>query len=170
MLFALIALAGAPAAPAYPDPLAPAADGKMQCFAPTDHKTCASIASYVSGGNGSFANIAKVLLSADPPVVIRTTSQVTIRDGAVCGAVLREDITSGSLTVNGQPIPPDKATPVLQQIADQLTPIIGHEICSTYVPDGPGFISKATMDGKPQPDQDQKMIWISPGDGYTVAP
>jgi len=168
MLFALMALAAA--APAYPDPLTPAASGEVQCYVPSDHKTCASIATYTANGDGTFANGAQILLSKQPVVVMQSTTPVTIKAGAVCGAVTKDAIGNASLTVNGQAIPADKAGPVLQQIAGSLGTVIDHEICTTYVPDGAGFIAKATMDGKPQPAQDQKMIWVSPADGYVVAP
>ncbi len=170
MLFALMALATAASTPAYPDPLAPAASGQMQCYAPTDHKTCASLAGYTSNGDGSYANVAMVLLSKEPVVVMRTTTPVAIKAGAVCGAIRKADIAGGSLSVNGQAMAADKAAPILDRIAGQLGAILDHEICTTYVPAGAGFIAKATMDGKPQPDQDQKVIWVSAADGYTVAP
>jgi hypothetical protein len=168
MLFALALLAAS--ADAYPTPLTPAASGQMQCYVPSDHKTCASIATYTANGDGTFANGAQILLSKQPVVVMQTTTPVTIKAGAVCGAVTKASIANAGLTVNGQAVPADKAAPVLQQIAGSLGSVIDHEICTTYVPDGTGFVAKASMDGKPQPAQDQKVIWVSPSDGYTVAP
>lgn len=172
MLFALMALAAAQIAPgsAYPDPLAPAASGQVQCYVPTDHKTCASIATYTANGDGTFANGATVLLSKKPVVVMQTSTPVTIKAGAVCGAVTRDSIAHAALSVNGQAIPADKSAPILQQIAGSLGSVIDHEICTTYVPNGAGLVAKASMDGKAQPDQDQKVIWVSPADGYSVAP
>jgi len=169
MLFALMALA-ATGTQAYPDPLTPAASGQVQCYAPTDHKTCASIATYVANGDGSFANGAQILLNKQPVVVLQTSTPVTIKAGAVCGTITQDNIAKAGLTVNGQTLPADKAGPVLVQIAGALGSVINHEICTTYMPDGTGFIAKAVMDGKPQPNQDQKLIWVSPSDGYTVAP
>ena len=55
MLFALMALAAT--SDTYPDPLAPAASGQVQCYAPTDHKTCASLAGYTANGDGTYANV-----------------------------------------------------------------------------------------------------------------
>ncbi len=168
MLFALIALAAAGSA--YPDPIKPVAAGKVQCYAPTDHKTCASLASYAAAPDGTYATSAIVMLSKDPVVIMQTTTEVRIKDGAVCGTILKSDITSGSLSVSGEAVPADKAAPFLEKVAEHLTPIIDHEICTVFVPDGDGFIAKASMDGQTQPDQDQKVIWVSPADGYAVAP
>jgi len=170
MLFALMALAAAASTPAYPDPLAPAANGRVQCYAPTDHRTCASTTSYTANGDGTFTNISTVLLSKQPILIAQTTTPMTIKAGAVCGAVRKQDIDAARLSINGQAVPADKSVPILASIAVALGPIIDHEICTTYVPRGNGFVAKAVMDGKPQPDQDQKVIWVSPADGYTVAP
>ena len=167
MLFALLVLA---AADAYPAPLTPAASGQVQCYAPTDHKTCTSIGTYVANGDGTFANGAQILLSKQPVVILQTTTPVSVKAGAVCGTITRDNIAKAGLTVNGQALPADKAGPVLEQIAGALGSVIDHEICTTYVPDGSGFVAKSVMDGKPQPNQDQKVIWVSPADGYTVAP
>ncbi len=169
MLFALLALA-ATGTQAYPDPLTPAASGQVQCYAPTDRKTCTSIGTYTANGDGTFANGASILLNKQPVVIMQSTTPVTIKAGAVCGTITRDNIAKAGLTVNGQALPPEKAGPVLEQIAGALGSVIDHEICTTYVPDGAGFTAKSVMDGKAQPNQDQKVIWVSPSDGYTVAP
>ncbi len=172
MLFALMALAAAQSG--YADPLAPAASGQVQCYAPTDHKTCASMSGYTALGDGIYNNVVTVLLAKQPVFVMQTTTPVAIKSGAVCGAITRQSIAAAALNVNGQAMPADKAAPVLQRIAVSLGSVIDHEICTSYVPDsagpGTGFVAQASMDGKRQPDQDQKVIWVSPSDGYTVAP
>ncbi len=168
MLFALMALA---AAQTFADPLSPAANGQVQCYAPSDHKTCASTTAYTANGDGSYTNASTILMAKKPAaVVVQLTTPVTIKAGAVCGALRREDVTGATVSVNGQPIPAEKAGPVLQGLAGAMSGVIGHEICTTFVPAGTGYVAKSTMDGKPQPDQDQKVVWVSPADGYSVAP
>ena len=168
MLFALLALAAAN--PAYPDPLSPAAHGQVQCYVPSDHKTCASTTTYTANGDGTYTNASVVLLAKKPAVVMQLATPVTLKSGAVCGALRREDIAGATVTINGQAVPAEKAGPVLAQLAGAMGSIIGHEICTTFVPTDTGYVAKSTMDGKAQPDQDQKVIWVSPSDGYTVAP
>ena len=51
-----------------------------------------------------------------------------------------------------------------------MTSVVGHEICTAYVQSGGNLVAKATMDGVPKPDQDQVMLWVSPADGYSIAP
>ena len=168
MLFALMALAAAN--PAYPAFLAPAASGQVQCYVPSDHKTCVSTSVYTANSDGTFTDTSAVLLSKQPAVVLQISTPTAIKSGAVCAALRQQDVIAASISVNGQVIPPEKSGPILQKIAGSLSPIIGHEICTTFVPADGGFVAKASMDGKPQPAQDQKVIWVSPSDGYTVAP
>jgi len=169
MLFALLALADAPAQ-AYPNPLTPAGRGQIQCYAPTARKTCASMSAFTANGDGTFANANTIMMSKKPVVVIRMTTPVTIKGDAVCGTVRGHDITAGTLDVDGQAVPADQAAVLLAKVAASAGGIVGHEICTTFVGDGSGFTARATMDGTPQPDQNQQVIWVTPDDGYTVAP
>ncbi len=160
------------AAAAYAAPLTPAAQGQIQCYVPdTAKKTCMSLAYYVARDDGGFDNRSVVLLNKSPVVTLDTTTRVTLKDGAVCGAIRAEDIAAGKVTVGDHLMTPEEASPVLNSITQGLSGIIGHEICTVYVPDASGkLVAQASMDGKRQPEQDQPVLWISPSDGYTVAP
>lgn len=168
MFLAVIAAASA----AYAAPLTPAATGQIQCYVPdTAKKTCASMAYYVARDDGSFDNRAVVLINKAPAVTLDTTTRVTIKNGAVCGALRAEDIAAGKVTAGGRTMTADEASPVLNSITQALTPVIGHEICTAFVPDASGKLTaQATMDGQRQAEQDQPVLWVSPSDGYTVAP
>ncbi len=168
MLLAVLAAASA----AYASPLTPAADGQAQCYLPdTARKTCTSMAYYVARSDGGFDNKAVVLINKAPAVTIETTTRVTIKDNAVCGAIRAEDIAAGKVTVQDRVMTSEEASPVLNSITQAMTPVIGHEICTAFVPDASGKLTaQATMDGKRQAEQDQPVLWVSPSDGYTVAP
>lgn len=168
----LVAYLAAVAAAAYAPPLDPAASGQIQCYVPdTARKTCSSMAYYVARDDGSFDNRAIVLINKAPAVTLETTVHVAIKDGAVCGSLRAEDIAAGKVAVGGRTMTPDEASPVLTSISQALTPVIGHEICTMFVPDASGKLSaQASMDGQRQPGQDQPVLWVAPSDGYTVAP
>ena len=167
ILFALVATGAA-----YAAPLMPAASGQLQCYVPdTAKKTCSSMAYYAARDDGAFDNRAEVLLNKSPAVTLDMTTRVTIKDGAVCGAIRAEDIAAGKVTVGDRVMTPEEASPALNSITQALTPVIGHEICTTFVPDASGKLTaQASMDGKRQPEQDQTVLWVSPSDGYKVAP
>ena len=171
MFLALLAAAAVSSANAYVGPLAPAGKGMAQCYVPnTVSKTCASMATYHLNAEGSFTNKAMVLISKSPPAILEMNTNVQVKNGAVCGRIREENITSARLTVNGADVPEVQAGPVLAQIASGMAAVVGHEICTSYVQSGGQLVAKATMDGMPKPDQDQVMSWVSPADGYRVAP
>ena len=160
------------AAAAYAAPLTPAGTGQIQCYVPdTAKKTCSSMAYYQARDDGGFDNRAVILLNKSPVVTLDMTTRVTIKDGAVCGALRAEDIAAARVTVGDHVMTADESGPVLNQITQGLSNVIGHEICTAYVPDASGKLTaQASMDGKRQAEQDQPVLWISPSDGYTVAP
>ncbi|HVZ29912.1 MAG TPA: hypothetical protein VG839_05930 [Asticcacaulis sp.] len=169
LLFTLLAAADALPA-AYPDPLGPAATGQAQCYVPdTARKTCISMAYYKARGDGTFDNTAVVMLSKSPVVIMQTVTPATVADGAVCGKIEADQIAAATLTVNGQALSPADAAPMLAKLSAAMKGVYGKQICTRYVSEGGQLTAKTTMDGAPQPD-DQKVIWVSPGDGYHVAP
>lgn len=155
------------------DPLAPAANGAMQCYTPNvSAKTCRSMASYTRNPDGSYRNVATVLLATDNDFTLELATTVTVRAGAVCGTIKREDLMGGTLRINGQMLPADQAAPLLTRIAAGFDSIgmLESEICTRYTPDGDGLKAEATLNGTPRPDTAQHVIWVTPGEGYKVAP
>ena len=168
---ALIFAAAAQAAPMGP-PLTPAADGRMQCYAPdTARKTCQSMAVYRRGEKGGIDNIAIVLISRSPAITMRTVSSVELKNGQVCGLVQLDDLQKAVFTIDGQPADADQTAQLRQQLAAAMKDVVGKEVCTAYIPAGAGFTAKATIAGVAQSsDSDQTVIWVSPADGYKVAP
>lgn len=152
-------------------PLAPAADGKVQCFGyDRARKTCQSIAAYTAGPGDSVLNTASLLIARDPPIVMTTVSPVTIEGERVCGPIRQEDLAAATFTVSGAAAPPDAAQTLLQGLTGAMKGMIGKRVCVIFAPDGGAMVAHATMDSVPQPDSDQHVIWVAPSDGYTVAP
>jgi hypothetical protein len=174
MSFTLMLLASAtlPAqASQTSDPLAPAASGMLQCYAPDVAKhSCQSLAGYRKRPDGSYDNAATIMLSPSPLVTMETLSPVTVDAGAVCGAIRQQDIDAAVISVNGQKLSDADAAGARSQIATGLAFLIGKRICTTYVPDGAQLVAKATIDGEAQPAMDQKVIWVAPTDGFHVGP
>jgi hypothetical protein len=166
----LIAPASAETA-SLPAPIAPAAMGKLQCYAPDPiRKTCNSLAGYKSGASGAIDNTAIVMVSRNPLITMETVSPVAIKAGAVCGKIRHEDIDSAKFTADGQVLGTAQAAPLRQQLTLAFKDIFGREICTTYILDGGAFIARATMDGAPMQVPDQRVIWVAPEEGYQVRP
>lgn len=171
LALALVAFAspGQPAAPM--GPLSPAAEGKIQCFGyDRARKTCNSMASYAAGPGDTIENTSTLLIARDPPIVMTSISPVTIEGERVCGAIRAEDLQTATFLVSGAPPPEDVAATLRDGLLKAMTAMIGKRACVTFVPDGGDFVARATMDAVPQPDSDQPVIWVSPGEGWKVAP
>ena len=173
MSLALMLMAAVLPAQAVPkaDPLAPAASGMLQCYAPdTARHVCQSLAGYRKRADGGYDNAATVMLSRSPLVIMETMTPVTVDAGAVCGAIRTQDIDAAAISVNGQKLSDADAAAVRSRIATAMAFLVGKRICTAYVPDGAQLIAKATIDGEAQPAMDQKVIWVAPTDGFHVGP
>ncbi len=169
MLTVMMFLAGLQGAPTAADPLAPARAGKLQCHAPNAAaKSCRSLASYTFAPDGSILNKADVLLAPQMGLIMTVTSPVAVKNGAVCGAL--SGIDKATFVMNGQPTDQATTDAIRQQVGQAMAPMLGKQVCTTYKPDGEGFIASAVIDGQPAPGGDQKVIWVAPTDGYKVAP
>jgi len=163
-------LASGPAI-AQTDPLGPARQGQLHCYEPnTAAKTCQSIGGYTFAADGRIDNPADVLIMAEPLVVMRVSSAVTVREGAVCGPLSREDIERAEFTIDGAPASPEDTQAIRAALQDQLASMIDVDVCTTYTPDGDGFRADVTMAGAPRPELTQRVIWIRPEDGYSIGP
>jgi hypothetical protein len=161
----------AQAAPANTDPLAPSAQGKLECTVlDPQRKTCRSLASYRATGNGSYASTATILIAPQGPVTIEMTTPVTIKAGRACTTLRNEDFAGAKVKAAGQPVTDAQTTQVVSSMTQALAPLMGKEICASYEPDGTGFVEKAYVEGEYQAGMDQKILWVDPKDGYTVAP
>jgi hypothetical protein len=155
-----------------PDPLAPARDGKLQCYQPNvARKTCGALASYSILGGGKISNPSSVLVASDGNVIImKSTTIVEMRGNAVCGMVDRRTVDQATFTVDGRAASAYETARLRVQMAAAMAANFGKEICTTYERRGAGFVAQSTIGGLPRPDTSQDVIWVGQGDGYTVAP
>jgi hypothetical protein len=164
-------MAGAPEA-LDADPLARARAGELQCDGPDlAHRTCKAISNYVFAPDGAVTNKSESLISTSGPMVMRTTSHVSVRDGAVCGPVSGEDIDQAQLVFAGRPISGPQADQVKAQLKSGLAPILGAEVCTRFTHADNGYMTQVTVNGRAAPaEAGVPVIWIKPADGWTVAP
>lgn len=162
-----------PAAPPVDNPLAPVAQGLIECANPDDiARTCRSLARYTPQPDGSFLNEAEVLLVPSEPVTMAFSAPTHLRGNQICGTLTTAMVKAATLRYAGNVMPPKLVTEVTPRILAGLTRagVLDKEICSTRSPDGNGFLERATVDGKPGPTDDTHLVWIKPDAGYTVGP
>lgn len=165
---ALTVALAAPAPMQAADPLAPAREGRLQCHEPdAARKACAALAGYTFAADGTILNQAEVMLNPSPLIVMRDEEPVVVRDGAVCGRMTGFEDTV--FTVDGEPADPALAEALRGQVAAAFAEL-GTEGCTRYTPQGEGWLAEVSIDGAPRPEFNQRVIWVSPSDGYAVRP
>jgi hypothetical protein len=171
LILSLAAQAAPPDAAGPADPLAQAREGMLQCYAPdAARRTCKSLAGYVFGPNG-IQNQAEVLISPQGPMVMKNSTPVEVRDGAVCGPIRAQDIDGAEVLFAGRPISGPNADQVKTQLKSGIANLLGAEVCTSFVTAPQGYTTRVTVNGQPAPQMsDAPMIWVRPGDGWTVAP
>lgn len=150
------------------DPLAPARKGQVSCYQPNAAaKTCRAINSYRFEG-GKIVGLSQTSLTE--AVVMQRTAPVVVRDGAVCGTVRAEDIDTAAFLVRGQPATAEQTTALRDEVKRQYASLMGRELCTRFSGVGPVLTAAVAIDGQPQPDIKDTMMWVDPKAGFKVAP
>lgn len=174
LLILLLATADVPAGDNPPDPviqdrldiLQPARQGQIQCYQPDlDAKTCRIMAAFSFEADGRILNTAQMLMDETGPAVLVITSPVVVKNRAVCGSL--EHLPKARFVVAGQPATSGQDAGYRLMLS--VIPRKG-EVCARWVGTGDGYMAYGALDGKPQKDLDQPMIWVEPGEGFAVAP
>lgn len=166
LAFWLAASASLPA-----DPLAPAFEGKVQCYQPdAARKTCASIGAYERDADGTIQNTATVLLRPQPRILMRSRAPVIVKNSAICGVITERDLQAAAFSIDGEPADAANAEALRRAVRPGYAPLLNREVCTAYVPKDKEMTGQVSIDGKRQPALDQRVRWVSPAEGFTVAP
>jgi len=169
-LMTAVAAAAGPA-PDFPAPIGQAADGKAHCYSPDIvRKTCASLANYSRNAAGDIVGETTVVLGKSPIVTMSTASAMTVEGGRLCSTLRKADLEAAKFTVDGAAPDDARAVQLHNAVSDQFSPIVDHQVCVSYEPDGSGFMAHTSFDGLPRPSLDQRVIWVTPADGWKVTP
>ena len=171
-LTAALILTAAQSVPAATDPLGPARSGQLQCFTPdASRKMCRALAGYTFGPARAIQIRGDILLApTNFLTVMRTSTSVDVRSGAVCGHVRARDIEASTFTIAGRPVPQQMVQLVSPQVLSMVRSHIDKEVCTTFVPNGSSFRTELTIDGVARPEISETFTWVRPNDGYRVGP
>ena len=145
------------------DPIGPALEGQRQCYGPdTERRTCRALAGYTREPDGRLLNQAEVLIAREPPVIMHSVSEVVVRDGAICGR--GGGVETATFTLLGRTLD-EETTGNIRRV---LTAEDRGETCTRYLDRGETLWADPVVDGEPVPGD--RVIWVSPEDGYVVGP
>jgi hypothetical protein len=165
----LILAAATPTLAAEPDPLAQGRAGKAQCFTPdVKAKTCRQIVSFTFGSGGAIVTHASTALNEN--VVMHHGGAVTIKAGAVCRRLTTAEMDQSTFTLGGKPASAADTAALRAEVKTEYAGMIGKELCTSYRPAGRFFAASLAMDGVPQTDVSDTVLWVNPRDGYKLVP
>ena len=171
-MISMILAALAIAAPAAQDPLAPARDGRVQCYSPdVERQVCRAIGAYRFEADGRIFNDAENMLDTEPLTILRASYEVYVKDNAECvtGGLLARYIQS--IEVDGGALDAEALASRASAIEAYWLSTIGPgEYCSTYHPQPDGSLrAVVTVDGRLR-ESDNTILWVRREDGWRVAP
>ncbi len=154
------------------DPLAPARAGQLQCYTPDPaRKTCRALAGYTfeaGAGGETILNQAEVLMATDPVRTVKTVSPVFVRGDSVCGRV--QPLADAVFLIDGRPADAAMADRLRRDFTARRAAMTGREVCTRYLPFRDQLVPAVSVDGVEREPGDDRVIWVEPNDGWTVAP
>ena len=168
----MLGLALVMAAASVADQMAPAKQGMVQCHMPDVlFKTCTALSKVWQVGPDSYRFESEIAIDPDGPVVVTERNTVRVQGTQSCETVRLTEIDGWPVRIAGTPASPAQAARIRATLKRKYAPIGGKLVCSTIVPGEQQMETVETsIGGKRTPALDYAMKWVSPKDGWTVAP
>lgn len=167
---ALLILAGANVQPDV-DILAQSKSGKMLCSNPdAATKSCSSISSFKVSADGSVTETTEILLTPEPPITFTMSIATEVTRGSNCGVMTLDDLRRGQVRANGEALPPDRNAFVLERLEKSMGSLAGKKVCDALQLENDNLVKYGQVEGVDIKLPAKPVMWVSPSDGYTVAP
>jgi len=151
------------------DPLAPAKAGKLQCTNPNfEKKTCIGLTRYRLLPGRGFESTTTIMVAPQPLITMEVKSSGTIKDGMLCAPVLTSDFEAATFQMDGKPADAAMVAAIRPQVTASIAPLNGKLGCTREIPDGAAAKAEVTIDGVARPEMTQRVLWVSPADGYRL--
>lgn len=153
------------------DVLANVKAGRMICSSPDDaSKTCSTISRYELQTDGSLLETSEVLFAPTQAISLEVKARITLKNGAICGAMLQSDLDHGIVRIGGNPIPDDKNKAVLAKLDEKFAMLFGRQTCEMLRIENGQLLKFGQMEGVDIPLPPKPVRWIAASDGFKVAP
>ena len=170
LVFALAA-ADPASAPAQTDTLGQFRAGHWLCADPDEKAmTCSVIDRLSERADGTLLETGETLLAPDKAITLETTSVVRITADTLCGTVDLADLQTAIVRVDGTALPSDRNAQVLAKISAGFAPMAGKTVCEHLRLDKGQLVNAVQIEQMDRPIPPKPVRWISPADGYRVAP
>lgn len=167
----MISIAFALAAASVAEQMTPAKQGMLQCQLPDElFKTCLSLGKVYQTGPATWVYETEMAIN---DVVVSMSTEVFVRGSQLCDVIDLNDLDHATYKTQGRPASPSQVAEVKSTFRRMMGFFKGKTVCTSIVAGAEGLgtdIMQATIGGKRIPEADYAVRWVSPNDGWKVAP
>ena len=171
IFLALATLTASHCAYAEDDPFASAKKGMLMCYAPDSNmKTCTSFSRLEWDAEGNVWEDGELPISASPRVTVKTKVKASIDGSALCEIVGDATLHAPIFLVDGKPVSEEDYKQYIEVYESRFSQLHGKRVCIDISPYESVFITQVLVDGTPYPSATYRLKWVSPDEGYVLAP
>ena len=162
-----VAAQAQPAA-SFPEPIARANTGAIQCYMPDERrKTCNMTSRYRRVDGGAIEMV--TLMAIARTVTMEVTEPVEIKGDKVCSVMLQSQLDAAKfVTTDGNPVDDVLVQKLREHVRNDVGKYFGHLMCTAYQDLGLNFVATQTLDGERFDREVIPMIWVRADEGYQV--
>lgn len=150
--------------PPEDDAFTRARQGMILCTSPNESgKTCGSTVQFVFEENGETHAIGESIRNIDPLIVSRGPLPLTLLPDGFCGEYRSEDADTQTFTIDGVPASAEATVSIRADLRSRPNP---PRACMQFSSSSTN--TSVTIEGVAHPEMSERMIWVSPDEGYTV--
>ncbi len=112
----------------------------------------------------------ELLISPNQPITVQMSAAVEVEGNRTCGMLELPNLQAGRVRVNGDLLPPDRNEAVLAKLIEVMKPMLGRKSCDAIVQENGQLLKLGQVDRVELALPGKPVAWVSPSDGYKVAP
>lgn len=156
---------------AFPEPIALANSGQMQCYVPDKRrKTCGMTSRYRRMDGGGIEMV--TLMVVTKTVAMEVNEPVEVKGNQVCSVMQQSELDAAKfVTTGGKPADEEQVQKLRVVIGKDIGKYFNRLMCTAYENLGRNFVATQTLDGNRINEREViPMIWVGENEGYQVRP
>ena len=101
---------------------------------------------------------------------MKVRGATTLEGISICQVIAEEAFQKAVFMVDGKPATADEDMAFREQYGRRYAPFYGKKFCLEISPYESIFITQVAINGTPYPSATSRLKWISPDEGYVLAP
>lgn len=150
--------------PAEDDAFVHARRGMILCTSPNEgRKTCGSMIQFIFEPNGDVRAIGETMRNAEPLIASQGPVPMSLLPDGFCGEYRSELADTLTFTIDGAPASAEVTERIRADLRSRPNP---PRACMQF--SSTSTHTSVTVEGVAHPEMSERIIWISPDDGYVI--